>query len=198
MTTILVEHGSIGDCDVDVLVNASNTALALGSGVSAAIRATCGPGFQQHLDEIVRARGGSVSPGDVVVTGAHGHPRARHVAHVAVMDYRDGSPEGMKPTLQRVRQGCAHLWDAIEALGSVSVGMVALGAGTGGLGLHDSVEVACETLRDHLARGSRVGKVVFVAYALHEYANTLAVVRRFFDVDTTGVPDEILAFGDKG
>ena len=70
-----VWHGSIGDADVDVLVNASNTILKLGSGVSHAIRLSCGPEFQPHLDEVLAARGGGIEPGDVVLTHAGAHPR---------------------------------------------------------------------------------------------------------------------------
>ena len=51
--------------------------------------------------------------------------------------------------------------------------------------LRDSVETACRTLRAHVAAtpGTRIGAVVFVAWALHEYASTIGVVHRHFPLD---------------
>jgi hypothetical protein len=77
-----------------------------------------------------------------------------------------------------------ELWRAIEALPEkpLSVGMVALGAGTGNLGVRLPTEIACETLKAHLARTpeSRIARVVFHGYQLHEFANVLHVVRKHF------------------
>jgi O-acetyl-ADP-ribose deacetylase (regulator of RNase III) len=141
--------GSLTDGDETVLVNASNTNLQLGSGVSAAIRKACGTQFQAQLDALIDKRGGPLKPGDIVMTTAGAHKKAKWVAHVAVMDYRYGVSAQSFPTVQRVRESCAKLWAAIDALGEdVSVAMVALGAGTGGLGLVDSVAAACDTLSD--------------------------------------------------
>ncbi len=190
---VSVAHGTIGEADVDVLVNASNTQLRLGSGVSAAIRQSCGAGFQERLDRIVEEHG-AIEPGDVIITDAHQHPRAKHVAHVAVMDYRPGASEP-RPTLARVRLGCERLWPAVAALGpGTAIGMVALGAGTGGLGLRDSIAVACETLR--ACGDPRIARVVFCAYALHEAVNTLAVVRRHFAVDVAHLDPRIVELAD--
>lgn len=190
MTTISVWHGSIGDADVDVLVNASNTQLRLGSGVSAAIAASCGAGFQARLTALLQERWpGGMEPGDVVITDAHSHAQASHVAHVAVMDYRERADARPRPDAARIERGCAELWRQIAALPrQVSVGMVALGAGTGGMGLRDSVSIACRALQRQLEDDAGgITRVVFVAYDQLEFVNTLAAVRDHFDVDLSDI-----------
>ena len=195
MTRIRVWHGSIGDADVDVIVNASNTQLRLGSGVSAAVAASCGAGFQARLTALREERWpGGMEPGDVVLTDANAHPRAKHVAHVAVMDYRDRPDARPRPDDVRIERGCTELWRQLAALPApVSVGMVALGAGTGGMGLRDSVSIACRALARQLeADAGAINEVVFVAYDGLEFVNTLAAVRDHFDVDLAGIDPDAL------
>jgi len=172
MIRIAVAQGSLTEGDCVVLVNASNTNLDLGSGVSAAIRRACGPGYQEHIHRrLAEERGGPLAPGEVLVTDAGGHPRARWVAHVAVMDYRPGSAGPVAPDLARIERGCENLWRALEGLASeasLTVAMVALGAGVGGLGVRASTAVAAETLRrfDAATPGSRIAEVRFFGFML--------------------------------
>jgi O-acetyl-ADP-ribose deacetylase (regulator of RNase III) len=185
--------GSLTEGDETLLVNASNTNLQLGSGVSGAIRKACGLGFQAALDELLEKRGAPLEPGEVIVTGAGAHRRARYIVHVAVMDYRDGVSGSSFPTLERVRAGCEKLWGAIDALfEDVSVAMPALGAGTGGLGLVETVEVECRTLL--AAAPKRVTRVTFYGFARHEYLAMAGVVCRFFPAAASSLTDEARAF----
>lgn len=181
---ISVAQGSLTAGDETVLVNASNTNVALGSGVSSAIREACGAGFQAHIAELLRTRfGGPMAPGDVLVTDAGAHPRARWVAHVAVMDYRAGSGARALPTHDVIARGCANLWAALEELPiGVSVAMPALGAGVGRLGARDSTRIACQSLQDHLHTRptSRIDAVTFYGYLLHEYIAIADVVGSSF------------------
>jgi O-acetyl-ADP-ribose deacetylase (regulator of RNase III) len=182
MPRVAVVQGSLTDGSETLLVNASNTNVRLGSGVSAAIRQACGAGYQAHIDEALTARfGGPMEPGDVLVTDAGAHPRAKWVAHVAVMDYRSGF--GM-PTLEVIRRGCENLWRAIDALPDrVTVAMVALGAGTGQLGVREPTRIACETLTQRST--PRVEGVTFYGFMLHEFLAMADVVTSFF-------PDAVL------
>ena len=197
MSEIALAQGSLTDGAELVLVNASNTNAALGSGVSGAIRRACGPGYQEKLSaELERRFGGPMQPGQVLVTDAGSHPRARYVVHVAVMDYRQGFGGGSYPTLDVIRTGCEQLWDAVEGLVAeprVSVAMVALGAGTGGLGVREPTRIACETLKAHLAihRTSRVARVVFYGFALHELLAIAEVVTAHFPEAEESLPAEV-------
>jgi O-acetyl-ADP-ribose deacetylase (regulator of RNase III) len=169
---IAVVQGSLTDGQETVLVNASNTDVTLGSGVSGAIRRACGAGYQEHITKALMERfGGPMSPGDVLITDAGSHPTARWVAHVAVMDYRAGFTDTSFPTLHVIDKGCAHLWPAIEAIGQdVTVAMVALGAGTGQLGIRGPTWIACETLARHVDRTpeTHIKGVTFYGHVLDE------------------------------
>ncbi|NTX63668.1 macro domain-containing protein [Myxococcus sp. CA051A] len=202
LSSVEVVQGSLVSGRERVLVNASNTNGQLGSGVSGAIRRACGEGFQEHILAALNARfGGPMAPGEVLVTEAGAHPTAKWVAHVAVMDYREGIHGGSFPDSQRIRAACVKLWETLEQLDEVdlSVAMVALGAGTGGLSLRESVDLACSTLSEHLSarEGSRLGRLVFYGYNLPEYIATVDIVSRYFALPEGSVSREVLDFVER-
>ncbi len=192
---ITIRQGSLTDGDESVLVNASNTNVQLGSGVSGAIRRACGPDYQRYLEgELQRVYGGPMPPGTVLLTGAGAHPRARWVAHVAVMDYRKGAGPDSRPTLDTVRLGCEMLWDTVEQAPDAlrhSVAMVALGAGTGGLGVAEPTRIAAETLRAHFAihPQTRIDQVTFYGFTLTEYFAMAEVLFKHFP--DMALPDDV-------
>jgi O-acetyl-ADP-ribose deacetylase (regulator of RNase III) len=194
--TVRVIEGDLTQGRERLLVNASNTNGLLGTGVSGAIRRACGPGFQKKVAAaLVERFGGPMQPGQVLVTDAGAHPTARWIAHVAVMDYRDGFTADSYPSPELVEHACVNLWEALEAIGEreLSVAMVALGAGTGNLGVRRSVEIACRTLAEHLVAHptSAIGDVTFYGYELHEFVVTLEVVREWFEVPLECIPEEL-------
>lgn len=184
-----VAEGSLTDGSSLLLVNAANTNVNLGSGVSGAIRRACGVGYQEHLHQALEARfGGPMEPGAVLVTDAGSHPTARYVAHVAVMDYRQGFTVQSFPTPALLERCYANLWQAIETITAepfVSVAAVALGAGTGNIALRESVEIGCGTLAAHLAQvaPSRIDDVTFYGYDLVEYRVVREVVAAHFPIE---------------
>lgn len=188
-----VRQGSLTDGDETVLVNASNTNAQLGSGVSSAIRRACGPGYQQFLfDELQRVFGGAMEPGEILFTSAGSHPRAKWVAHVAVMDYREGFNGGSFPTLERVQVACERLWPRVDALGGTqSVAMVALGAGTGNLGVIEPMRIAARTLK--AAAPAHIERVCFYGFALQEYVAVAEVIASEFPEVESTLPPEVRA-----
>lgn len=195
-----VQQGSITDADADVLVNASNTSAWLGSGVSGAIRRACGPGFQASITAALTEQWGAegLAPGAVMITDAGAHPRAQNVAHVAVMDYRPGHERDAAPDKGRIERGYRALWAALETIPrpALSVALPALGAGTGGIALRTTTEIACRTLLEHRGAqpGSRIARVIFFGYELHEFVNMVHVVRAHFALDESALDPEVLAF----
>jgi O-acetyl-ADP-ribose deacetylase (regulator of RNase III) len=195
---VTITRGSLTDGHEAVLVNASNTNCALGTGVSGAISRSCGPRFQEQVNlELQRKFGGPMKPGQVLMTHAGKHPRARWVAHVAVMDYRQGFSGASFPTKDTIRTGCESLWDAIETIpgdGKLSVAMVALGGGTGSLGVREPARVAAETLKAHAAihRLTRIEKVVFYGYLEQEYVAMAEVLFEMFPSIADSLPKDVL------
>ncbi|MBL8918383.1 MAG: macro domain-containing protein [Myxococcaceae bacterium] len=196
---ISLRQGSLTDGDETVLVNASNTNARLGSGVSAAIRNACGAGYQAFLDdELSRQFGGAMTPGEVMVTHAGAHPRAKFVAHVAVMDYRDGFGGNSFPTLDTIRAGCERLWRSVERLPGDerhSVAMVALGGGTGGLGVTGPTRLAAATLASYLEQvsTSRIERVTFYGYQFVEYVAMAHVLVQAFPALKDELPPTLLS-----
>lgn len=197
MPKIEFAQGSLTDGSESVLVNASNTNATLGSGVSGAIRKACGPQFLGELTKALQAAfHGPMEPGQVLVTNAGTHPRAQWIVHVAVMDYRQGMGPQSYPTLETVRRGCERLWQAVEALpGSDrhSVAMVALGAGTGDLGVAEPTRLAAETLKAHAAAtpDSRIERVRFYGYLDHELWPMAEALVKVFPAVREGLSAEL-------
>lgn len=196
---VALTRGSLIDGHETVLVSASNTNCQAGAGVSGAIARACGPRFQQHVElELMRKHPGGMKPGQVLMTAAGKHPRAKWVAHVAVMDYRKGFSGASFPSLDLIRTACESLWDGVESVpgkGSVSVAMVALGGGGGSLGIRDLVRVAAETLKAHAAihRLTRIEKVVFYGYLEQEYLAMAEVLMKHFPQIERSLPKDVLS-----
>ncbi len=187
---VRVAQGSLTEGNETLLVNASNTNVLLGSGVSGAIRRACGPEYQEHIARALRETyGGPMEPGQVLVTDAGAHATARWVVHAAVMDYREGFRGTSFPTLDTIRHCCTNIVQAIDALPEpVTVAWVALGAGTGQLGVREPTRIACETLLAHPT--PRILGVTFYGFDLLEYAAVADVVSRSFpDVLETIEPE---------
>jgi O-acetyl-ADP-ribose deacetylase (regulator of RNase III) len=200
---IAVRQGSLTDGDETLLVNASNTNVTLGTGVSGAIRRACGAGYQEHIARaLAREHGGPMAPGDVLVTDAGRHPRARWVAHCAVMDYRQGFGARSYPTPDVIRACCTNLLGAIERLPApVTVAMVALGAGTGQLGVRIPTQIACDALKAHAqACGdrSRMTGCTFYGFELFEFAAIADVVSGVYPEVLGTISPEARALFERG
>jgi O-acetyl-ADP-ribose deacetylase (regulator of RNase III) len=116
-----VATGDITTFPSDVIVNASNTRLILGSGVSGAIKKKANPSLQEEMLAI--AAGGGLAAGDVAVTGSQGMPNCRLIFHAATV-------EGSTQTVRRAVKKCLELCQEKKIK---SIAFPALGAGTGGL-----------------------------------------------------------------
>ncbi len=199
MTTVSLAQGSLTDGRELVLVNDSNTHVQLGSGVSGAIRQACGPKYQGHLFEALQAKfGGPMEPGQVLLTHAGAHPRAKYVAHVAVMDARRDTSAQLMPSLETIRLGCEHLWAELERLPpgvKPTVAMVALGAGLGNLGVVGPTQVTATSLQAHLRAtpASRLAHVTFYGYLPHEYEAIARALLPFFPEVAAGLSAEVRA-----
>jgi O-acetyl-ADP-ribose deacetylase (regulator of RNase III) len=98
MTEILIgkyifklTQGDITLLDVDIIVNAANTSLILGSGVAGAIRRRGGPLIQKECNEYTK-KNGSINTGESVITTG-GDLKAKYVVHTAGPIYGNYLPE---------------------------------------------------------------------------------------------------------
>src|SRR6266851_1761617 len=77
--SVLVERGDITDWEVDAIVNAANSTLAMGAGVAAAIKRKGGVIIEEDA-----MRQGPIEVGEALLTPG-GNLQATHVIHAVVM-----------------------------------------------------------------------------------------------------------------
>lgn len=160
MTSIVTRVGDLTNSNASAIVNAGNTSLWLGTGVSGAIRTRGGPSIQVALDRIaamVRESpdgnrlmiGLSVPPvkyGDVTITHA-GYMRARFILHAAVMHSR--GPMKGHTNLDIVRECTKNCMLASRQYGFRGIAFPILGTGVGSLTLADSTRAMVETIFEY-------------------------------------------------
>ena len=82
------------------IVNASNTRLILGTGVSQAFKEHCGAKLQQEMLEVYEKVEKPVEQGTVFATSAGEASNFQYALHAAVMNYNQGTRYAEKiPTL---------------------------------------------------------------------------------------------------
>ena len=159
------------------VVNASNPSVALGSGVSGALREACGgTAFQQELRERLEEDfDAELEPDDCLVTSAGTSAAFRWVLHVPAVDYRKRDPETGGPSGPRRVRACVRAFlDAAASLatendlmGQFILATPLLGAVAGGLGPVASVDAMMGAVHEHLRASppeqrDGLAKLVFV------------------------------------
>ena len=167
MRVIDIFCGSIADCPTDIIVNASNTSLALGSVVSAAIREKCGgQEFQQECREVLEEQyGNELKQGDAVVTTG-GISTYRWVIHAVTVDFNKGpysSPEVVRNCMINSLKEAENIMEE-NSHDELSIGFPLFGSDTGRLGIEASCSAMCEGIRFHFRsfRESSINKILFV------------------------------------
>ena len=120
------------------IVNASNTELTLGSGVSQAFSEQCGgSSYQDELYSIKRSIG-EIEQGDVVISGSGSATNFEYALHVAVMNYSDSS-KSPYPSYMQIQKALNSMLNIIqekvqsENIQNPKVVIPLLGCGVGGL-----------------------------------------------------------------
>ena len=151
--TVSIERGDITDWEVDAIVNAANSTLAMGAGVAGAIKRKGGAIIEEEA-----LRQAPVEVGEAVLTTG-GNLVATHVIHAAVMG----------PDLKTDGDKIATATRAVLALAVkhriTSLALPALGTGVGHVPPAVSADAMLNAVVAHLrAGGSSLKRVVFVLY----------------------------------
>lgn len=168
---IELRRGDITDQpDLDAIVNAANTDLALGAGVAGAIRRKGG----DAIDREARALG-PIRLGEAVATSAGRLPN-KHVIHAAAMGYR---PEDERvPKRPGSLSSAAIIRDATQnsllrahELRLRSVGFPALATGVAGFPVEECAQVMIAAAREFASAhtDTTVELVVFVLFSESDY-----------------------------
>jgi O-acetyl-ADP-ribose deacetylase len=151
--SVLVERGDITDWEVDAIVNAANSTLAMGAGVAGAIKRKGGVIVEEDA-----MRQGPIEVGEAVLTTA-GNLAATHVIHAVAL-----GPD-LKADATKIGAATKSALQLAEKHRITSIAFPALGTGVGGFPPTRAAEAMVTTVLDHLRRGtSSLKRVVFVLY----------------------------------
>ncbi|MBI2392000.1 MAG: macro domain-containing protein [Deltaproteobacteria bacterium] len=137
--------GDIVAVTADAIVNASNTMLKLGSGVSGALRRACGPELQPAMSALA-----PIPPGGLARTSAFKLTTTSHILHVATVS---GTEDDVAAAIRNVLQHC-------HDHGLSSVAVPALGTGSGGLAFDRCAALFRDELAGHAAAAPSLVRIV--------------------------------------
>ena len=141
-TTLELVQADITDLDVDVIVNAANQHLQLGSGVAGAIRTKGGPSIQEECNRI-----GSTAVGTAVMTGA-GHLKAKQVIHAVGPMMGEGDED--KKLASAVRAALA----LADRRGMKSIALPAISTGVFGFPMERAARITLTEIQRFLQGGT--------------------------------------------
>lgn len=145
--TTTVKQGNLLDEKANFIINASNTRLILGSGVSMAFKRHCGIELQKEMEVVLNICGGSLEQGDVVVTSSAGAPNFDYALHVAVMNYNPGVKFDKKnPTLETIEKALHNIENHLIEYAKneerkIKIALPLMGCGVGGLNKKEVVKL---------------------------------------------------------
>jgi len=138
--TLSVKQGNLlNEEEATFIVNASNTKLILGSGVSMAFKRHCGNELQQEMSNNLENIEGILNQGDVVATSSGKATNFIYALHVAIMDYNSGVKYDKKlPTLHIIQVALQNIenylkWYWNEKKKTIKLVLPLMGCGVGGL-----------------------------------------------------------------
>jgi len=154
---IEIKQGNLLDEeDATFTVNASNTQLLLGSGVSMAFKRHCGLELQNEMNSKLKSLNFSLKKGDVVATSSANATNFKYTLHAVIMDYNRGvRGEAKLPTIEDIDKALINIESYIKwyyqksKLKDIKVVIPLLGCGVGGLSKIDVINLYKEFfLRD--------------------------------------------------
>jgi len=139
--------------DVAAIVNAANAELRTGGGVAGAIHRAAGPGLEEEARPLA-----PISPGEAVMTGAHGLPN-RHVIHALGPVYGRDHPEA------ELLADCYRNALALARENRLdSIAFPAISTGVFGYPVEEAAEVAIRTAIKESAKPNSVRLIRFVLF----------------------------------
>jgi len=163
--SISIERGDITDWEVDAIINAANSTLAMGAGVAGAIKRKGGVIIEEEA-----LQQGPVEVGEAVLTTG-GNLAATHVIHGAVMG------TDLKTDGETIAKTTRSILTLAEKHRITSIALPALGTGVGHVPPPISADAMLKEVVAHLKRGpSSLRRVVFVLYlddAYRAFTDTL-------------------------
>lgn len=142
MSEFKMKYGNLIKESSDFIVNASNTELILGSGVSKAFREYCGGSFFQQSLYILKKKYiqeyGIIKQGDIILSDSGVAKNFKYSLHVAIMNYTDSNQIPF-PTYKHIKKALENILSTVEEISikenikKPKITIPLIGTGTGGL-----------------------------------------------------------------
>ena len=160
---IQIVQGNITEIKVDAIVNAANSSLLGGGGVDGAIHRAGGGEILEEC-RMIRARQGSLPPGNAVMTTAGKLP-AKHVIH-AVGPVWNGGKNNEDETLANAYLNSLIIAEE-KALSSIAFPNIS--TGIYGFPKERAAQIAISTVKDFLRKSNNIKEVYFVCFDSDNY-----------------------------
>jgi len=177
--------GSIVDCPTQAIINAANSQVALGSGVSGAIRDACGGNtFQRECHEILEELyDGYLPRGEVMATGG-GLSQFCWILHAATIDFSKGqytSQDVVRKSMVSILKLAEEIIEEND-LDELSLGIPLLGSDVGGLSIRESCDALCEGMKIYFrsCRDSLISEIRFIHPAEDVIRQVKLILNRHF------------------
>ena len=178
--SIVVKQGDLLNEEADFIVNASNTKLILGSGVSMAFKRHCGIELQNEMNSVLNSIDSGLLQGDVVATSSGGAHNFKYSLHVTVMNYNQGIKSNEKnPTIEIIEKALQNienylLWYAKNKSNTMKIVLPLIGCGVGGLDKADVIEL----YKNFFTRQVDINcEVVIYGYSIEDYQQISKILK---------------------
>ena len=153
-----IVKGDITKQAVDAIVNAANSRLTPGGGVSGAIHKAAGPKLWEECKRV-----GGCRTGDAKITGGY-NLLARYVIHTVGPRYTGVNEDGV--LLQNCYRSCLTL--ALNH-GITSMAFPAISTGIYGYPIEEAAQIALHTIHEFLEETDRYALIRIVLFDEHAY-----------------------------
>jgi O-acetyl-ADP-ribose deacetylase (regulator of RNase III) len=150
-------QGDITELNTDVIVNAANAQLRLGSGVAGAIRRKGGPLIQEECNKI----GGTFVGGAVITTG--GELKVKRVIHAVGPRMGEGNED---EKLKNATLNSLKLMDEHELK---RIAFPAISTGVFGYPIEECAKIMISTAKEYLSGETQIEEVVFCLYSQPDF-----------------------------
>jgi O-acetyl-ADP-ribose deacetylase (regulator of RNase III) len=155
--TVSLIKADITDLKVDSFVFYAREDLKLGSGYGTAIAVRGGKTIQEELDQL-----GPVNTTDAVISTA-GELKAEYIIHAVGPKFQEGDTEG------KLKKTIINVLRLADEKNIQEIAFPSMGTGFYGIPLEVSAEVTLETIKNYLANGSRIKRVIVSLLDTREY-----------------------------